>query len=285
MATAQGSSAPGEQELAVAWLLLARYSGMINEIMERVVATGSNYDIAVLSHLYRHSEQRPHQLMAVTGLSRPSVAAVVARLERLGFLHRSFGESDRRTTLASLTALGRRRMSELGRALEAHFEASRALVTEFLDLLGWVSDDTAVRGADDTALALIGRLAEAGAAYDARVDANVRSLDPRQLRAINILRSVGRSRPKQLAEALHLSSGGLTFVMDQLEAKGIVTRTHGVDDRRAVFIELTAKGMQHSRAMAVALAASAPEICPPLNLSCLADSQNGPRQSRSASAR
>lgn len=216
--------------------------------------------------------------------SNPTPGTTKNQIRDVVVLHRSFGEGDRRTTLASLTALGRRRMSELGRTLEAHFEASRALVTEFLDV-GWVSDGTAVRGADDTALALIGRLAEAGAAYDARVDADVRSLDPRQLRAINILRSVGRSRPKQLAQALQLSSGGLTSVMDQLEAKGIVERTHGVDDRRAVFIELTAKGMQHSRAMAVALAASAPEICPPLELSCLADGHTGPRRRRSASAR
>jgi hypothetical protein len=78
---------------------------------------------------------------------------------------------------------------------------------------------------------------------------------------------------------------GLTFVMDQLEAKGVGAGTHGVDDRGAVFIELTAKGMQLSREMAVALAASAPEICPPLELSCLADGRNVPRQSRSASAR
>ena len=81
------------------------------------------------------------------------------------------------------------------------------------------------------------------------------------------LLSWGLSRPKQLAEALHLSSGGLTYVMDQLESDGIVTRTYGeAADRRAVFVQLSDTGTKHGRSMCSALAASAPEICAALSL-------------------
>ena len=56
--------------------------------------------------------------------------------------------------------------------------------------------------------------------------------------------------------------GGLTYVMDQLESDGLVTRTYGhADDRRSVVVELTDLGLEFGRSLCSALADSAPEIC------------------------
>jgi DNA-binding MarR family transcriptional regulator len=96
----------------------------------------------------------------------------------------------------------------------------------------------------------------------------VQSLGVRQRDAISTLIVWGRARPVQLAEALQLTSGGLTYVMDQLESDGVVTRTYGsADDRRAVVIELTEKGMELGRVMCDALEAAAPAICAALSQS------------------
>jgi DNA-binding MarR family transcriptional regulator len=268
MATTHRSSTLGEQQLAAASMLLSRYSDSLSKLVEQVVGTSSNHDVLVLSHLVVHSAQRPYELMAVTGLGRPSVAAVVARLERLGLVRRSFGDQDRRTTLASLTPNGRRRMSALERALEEHHIKSAPQLAEILDLLGSGADGTTQRGSKDTAIALNGRLGEALAAYSARLDDGVQSIPRRQQVAISTLMSWGPSRPTQLAEALELSSGGLTYAMDQLESEGIITRTYGhAGDRRAVFIQLSEVGMEYGRSMCSALAASAPEICAVLSRS------------------
>jgi DNA-binding MarR family transcriptional regulator len=248
-------------------MLLSRFSHSVSQVMERVVATASNSDMVVLTHLYVHPAQRPRELMAVTGLGRPSAAAVVARLERLGLVQRTFGDSDRRTTLASLTPRGRRHMAELERALEQHVVASRPLVAEAVDLLGCAAGGAVERGADDTMLSLIGRLGEAGAAYEAHLDEDVRALGNRHRAAVNILLAWGRTRPTQLAEALGLSSGGLTYAMDQLEAEGVITRSYGsTDDRRAVYIDLTERGTAFGQSMCAALAATAPQICAALSL-------------------
>jgi DNA-binding MarR family transcriptional regulator len=157
-------------------------------------------------------------------------------------------------------------MAELERALEVHAVASRPLIAEIVALLGCTAGGTAPRGADDTALSLVGRLGEAGAAYVARLDDAVLALGNRHREAVNILLAWGRTRPTQLAEALGLTSGGLTYAMDQLEAEGVITRSNGsADDRRAVFIELTEKGLGFGRSMCAALAATAPEICTALS--------------------
>jgi DNA-binding MarR family transcriptional regulator len=266
MARQQAPTTNRERQLAAASLLLRRHSEMIGEMTERVIATSSPHDLSVLSHLRAHPAQRPHALMAVTGLGRPSVAAVVARLERLGLVERRFGELDRRTMLASLTARGRRRMAGLEQALEQHFADSGSQVREILGLLGCTEPVLSERGDDDTAIAAVGRLADAGAAYEAGLDARLQTLSGRQHDAILALLADGPARPKQLAETLQLSSGGLTYVIDQLEAEGFVTRSYGTgDDRRSVVVELSASGLEHGRAMCAALAANAEAFCAALS--------------------
>jgi len=261
------ASSPSEQQLAVASMRLSDYSVAISTLMEQVIATSTNHDVVVLSHLAEHPAQRPQQLKALTGLSRPGVAAVVARLERLGLVQRSPGEGDHRTTLASLTPRGRRRMAEFERALEQHFVTSAPLVAEILLLLGHAADVAPVRGPADTAMAVIGRLGAAGASHDALIDGRALALPLRQRMAVSALMAWGPSRPTQLAESLGVSSGGATYVMDQMESHGLITRTYGhADDRRAVVIQLSKKGVAYGRSMCAALAASAPAVCAALSL-------------------
>lgn len=62
----------------------------------------------------------------------------------------------------------------------------------------------------------------------------------------------GPRRPGALQEMTGLSSGGVSKLVDRLEAQGLVRRVFGpVDgDRRAVLVQLTPKGRRLSRRIA-----------------------------------
>ena len=63
----------------------------------------------------------------------------------------------------------------------------------------------------------------------------------------------GPQRPGAIQELTGLSSGGVSKLLDRLEAAGLVSRTPGAadGDRRGVQVRLTRKGRQTSRRIAV----------------------------------
>lgn len=240
-----------------------RFSTEFTEVIGGVLASASNHEVQVLVHLYTHPAQRPAQLVAVTGLTRPSVATLVGRLERAGLVERSLGKDDRRTTLASLTIRGRRRMRQLDAELDALFVRQRERMGNILDLLG--CDRTALvpaRTADDTALVLTGRLSVVGAAMERSIGELCEVMHRRQRVGLSALLALGSARAGELAEVLGLSSGGLTYLIDHLVADGLAVRSHGSPgDRRAVVIELSDAGRDAARTIAAAVAEHAGEFC------------------------
>jgi len=65
-----------------------------------------------------------------------------------------------------------------------------------------------------------------------------------QMVLLRVLVHKGKATPKELAEALNVTTGNITGLLDKLEAAGLVTRTRSAKDRRVVHIELTAKARQ-----------------------------------------
>lgn len=49
--------------------------------------------------------------------------------------------------------------------------------------------------------------------------------------------------PSDLASSSMMSTGGMTFRIDRLEAQGLVRRVPSADDRRVVFVQLTDAGI------------------------------------------
>ena len=47
---------------------------------------------------------------------------------------------------------------------------------------------------------------------------------------------------KQLSEGMGLDSSAVSTLVARMEKKGLIKRTHGVEDRRTVFVELTMEG-------------------------------------------
>ncbi|WP_100012353.1 MarR family winged helix-turn-helix transcriptional regulator [Lentibacillus sediminis] len=54
----------------------------------------------------------------------------------------------------------------------------------------------------------------------------------------------GRQTIRQISEAVLISTGSITYVIDKLEAKGLLERKHCREDRRVVYIHITDKGTQ-----------------------------------------
>ncbi len=63
-----------------------------------------------------------------------------------------------------------------------------------------------------------------------------------EMRVISYVGSGGKCRMKEIAESLAVSKNNLTNVVNKLVNKKILKRSRSTDDRRAVFVELTAKG-------------------------------------------
>jgi len=81
-----------------------------------------------------------------------------------------------------------------------------------------------------------------------------------QCYALECLARFGPQTMNELAERLYLAVSTLTRLVDQLAAKGLVTRTQDPVDRRVRRIAPTAKGLAHSEAAWRSVAASEREI-------------------------
>ncbi|HUJ55063.1 MAG TPA: MarR family transcriptional regulator [Gaiellaceae bacterium] len=60
-------------------------------------------------------------------------------------------------------------------------------------------------------------------------------------RALDVLDQRGRLTAGELAEAMHLTSGAVTTVVDRLEKRGLAKRVRDPDDRRRVLVECSPK--------------------------------------------
>jgi DNA-binding MarR family transcriptional regulator len=102
------------------------------------------------------------------------------------------------------------------------------------------------------AVGLFTRLARVGLLVDAFQH---RCLDPFGLRFVDysvlrLLQLAGpphRMSPSELAELVLRSSGGMTQILDRLEAAGLVARAADPSDRRKVLVALTAAGLRTAR--------------------------------------
>jgi DNA-binding MarR family transcriptional regulator len=75
-------------------------------------------------------------------------------------------------------------------------------------------------------------------AFDEKVAERL-GINQTDLRCLDILNQRGSVTAGQLAQAMHLTSGAITTVVDRLEAAGYARRVRDTEDRRRVLVELT----------------------------------------------
>lgn len=98
---------------------------------------------------------------------------------------------------------------------------------------------------DSRALKLWVILSRAHAAVEAhaRADFTRQGLSPGEFGALEVLYHKGPLLLGELQRKILVSSGGITYVIDRLAEKGLVTRTPSPSDRRASYAELTEQGV------------------------------------------
>lgn len=67
-------------------------------------------------------------------------------------------------------------------------------------------------------------------------------LTPSQFSTLKVLSIKGALAQRDIAKYLLKTGGNVTLVIDNLEKRGLVTRTRDTQDRRLVYVELTAEG-------------------------------------------
>lgn len=88
------------------------------------------------------------------------------------------------------------------------------------------------------------RLVRAGERLHAEVSRDLarHGLSPSQFSALKALRLNGRLVQKDIAKKLLKTCGNITFLVDKLEAMGLVVREKDPSDRRVIFVRLTEQG-------------------------------------------
>lgn len=101
---------------------------------------------------------------------------------------------------------------------------------------------------DASSLQIIARLSRLARAIDEDAAAVLQeySLTDVEFQLLAAIRTApeGRAAPRTLLQPLMVTSGGLTNRIDRLETAGWVVRAPNPDDRRGVFLELTARGRE-----------------------------------------
>lgn len=206
------------------------------------------------------------ELRRRSGLGRRAQDRLVDQLLNSGIIDRARAPDDARVHVLTLTQRGEDAVGALGRRTSDYFTASGDLVAEILSILGGPGDATHDREADEsvTSLEVLEQIASLGNELDRAIRAQRAPKHPkdRAQNALVLIAADDRARPSRLAELLHLSPGGLTYVLDGLEADGLIMRRHGQipGDRRAVVVELTADGREVVAAIGAGLTAVKPDL-------------------------
>jgi DNA-binding MarR family transcriptional regulator len=123
---------------------------------------------------------------------------------------------------------------------------------------------------DTEAMALIGRILRIARYLERDVELELSRFDLSisEFNALSALRRRGEPHvlsPTELSRGLMLSSGGLSKLVERLEARGLVVRTPDATDRRGVVVALTEAGRELQEAAIDAHVVNESELLGPLD--------------------
>ena len=76
-----------------------------------------------------------------------------------------------------------------------------------------------------------------------REEMNKNKLGITEFSVLEVLYLKGRQTIHQIGKSILISSGSMTYVIDKLEQKGLLSRSPCPDDRRVIFVTLTDDGI------------------------------------------
>jgi DNA-binding MarR family transcriptional regulator len=233
--------------------LLGRFNDQLTSIVDD--AFGSEWaeieEILALIALVADPVVTTRRLAELSGLNRRAVSRLVARMRSEGLVSTRHSDTDGRVIEVVLTDHGEKQAADFRTAIADFFRQSRDLALELS--AGTRLVDTRATQTPTDPIGLLRRVCEAGASLVAFMPdaATQGQLAARQRAALVQITTQRGVRPTDLSPSLGVSRAGAAYIVDQLCAKGFISRRHGaVDgDRRAVVLEATAEGVQAVRAV------------------------------------
>jgi DNA-binding MarR family transcriptional regulator len=218
-------------------------------------------EAAVMAILRERGAISQRSLADVTHVNRTLIVKLVDELETKGWVVRERNPGDRRSYALRLTALGASALDDLQADLdrgEAELtkpltSAERKRLKHLLRLL--LADDPSV-GVDVLAERSGYLIAHAHRLLRGWAETRLQSLELHP-RDFGLLSALGRDEPcsqSHLAASLGVTPPAVLMLVDELEAKGLLTRLRNSADRRANDVTLTREGRQRLRAARVAAA-------------------------------
>ena len=214
----------------------------------------SNRDCLILSTLMQEGPQRPRDLLSGAGMTSGGLTKLLDRLETLHLITREYGHvpGDHRGVAVSLTMAGRAAITVVGLVVLQSLRDDEPKISRALELLEQVTPEGSghidSENSPPAVNEVIRGLAELGDAllFALTTDLPLDSQNPADttLTLWRIGRS-GMTRPNHLVEATGLSSGGVSKLLDRLEAAGLIRRVTGrLTDGRAITLDLTERGRE-----------------------------------------
>jgi DNA-binding MarR family transcriptional regulator len=228
-----------------ALLALNSVGRALTEAIRDAVGPGltGNSDITLLVQL-RSGPLRPFEIVTATGLSNSGVSTLLGRLEGRGFIERTNSDDDARAVTVDLTGHGRAHVDAVFEAVNARFDSLRPRRRDILRLLD--APVRRMRAVSPHSKRPSGRMAHLGAELTEAFRLAEYADDPNPAGTAVVLAAasrVGGARHRDLRDAIDLSAGGVTQLIERLNAVGLLTRTTGQPpDRRATIVTLTADG-------------------------------------------
>jgi DNA-binding MarR family transcriptional regulator len=205
----------------------------------------ANSAVAVLTALVDHGPQRPRELLESVPITSGGLSKLLDRLEQLGLVERRVpvGVDDGRAITIHLSARGRRQWNRLQTVSLDALGSCAADAKEILRLC----DDAGAAPAGDSGetvdLLHFGSRLGLGLADIIESRSSV-ALEVNDFIVLAVAFVEGPVRPRRIVDAVGLTSGGTTKLVDRLVTNGLVSRKFGAldDDHRAVLVSITRAG-------------------------------------------
>ena len=197
-------------------------------------------------------------------LPAPAAYKLLRALDSDGAINRSHNRLDQRRIDIALSPGGRRRLATFESRLADYCADNDPLLAQIVDVLDGAAATPAPTQAPRPVL-VMAALGTAGATYQDAVESVLSEhglLDTTARHALCLIAASGSVRPRDVADQLGMTAGGVTALLDRLESAGHVTRWHDQagGDRRAVLVDATPAGAKAATAILRVFAAHGPDF-------------------------
>lgn len=238
--------------LVHALVLIDQFSMDLTRIAHEILGPSgvTNRDVQVLLTIYRHPGLTPSALADRLGIARAMMSQSLHRFRTARLVKSCIDPADHRSCKISVTARGRTQVEAFEAQVAEWFAHGEPRIREIFTLFNRTPDDEP--GGCLAPLDVVSAIAAAGAPWVAEVTSQLlpyRVLTATDRYALSLIDALGSLRPVELSTALHLTTSGVSALLDRMGEAGLTARGHqpGECDRKAVRVTLTPHGTAAAR--------------------------------------